>query len=149
MSYFHLIATASNINTTLFKKQDCTEWAVDHVTNFYSNCQKWCHRPKGKWSTTQIAIAQHPITHTFLKKSTAPHIKWNCSNQLNLFFEQFLFSESRRSTGGITSARITTAQISTAWHVGYTCTAAKTCAACAAVKSWTCAAVKSWTCAPV
>jgi hypothetical protein len=50
-----------------------------------------------------------------LKKSTAPHKKLNCCNQLNQFFKQFfLFSESRRMTAPITSAPITNAQITTA-----------------------------------
>jgi hypothetical protein len=75
-----------------------------------------------------------------LKKSNALHKKLNYLNQLKRFFEQFLFSESRRMTAQITSAQITsaqitsaqitsaqitTAQISTAQHVRYTYAAVK------------------------
>ena len=91
----------------------------------------------GKWSTTQIAIAQH----FFGKNELLNTKKWNCLNQLTWLFEQFLFSECRRTTGWITTAQITTAQ-----HVRKTSAAVKTCAV---VKPWTCVAVKSCTCAAV
>jgi hypothetical protein len=49
-------------------------------------------------------IAQH-----LFEKINCPTQKRNCLNQLNPFFEQFLFFESRIMTAQITSAQITTA----------------------------------------
>jgi hypothetical protein len=54
-------------------------------------------------------IAQH-----LFEKINCPTQKRNCLNQLNPFFEQFLFFESRIMTAQITSAQITSAQITSA-----------------------------------
>ncbi len=39
----------------------------------------------------EIWLLDTRLRDTFLTKSTAQHKKWNCSNQLNRFFEQFHF----------------------------------------------------------
>jgi hypothetical protein len=47
----------------------------------------------GEWSTTQVAIAQHAIAPYFFDKINCSTQKIKLLNQLNPFFEQFLFSK--------------------------------------------------------
>jgi len=106
-----------------------------------ANSHFWTVFRRGIISCSNCDSSTHNCSTLFWKNQLLDTQKLNCSNQLNQFYKQFLFSVSRRMTAPITYAQITNGQIttaqiittqittawnSTAWHVRYTCAAAKT-----------------------